>query len=293
MHLISKIQPILIILLVCSVPLGNVMAAAVLLSDDFEQSSLGNSPAWAKCSGNCLEATAEKSRNGSRSLKTYLHKFNSQRSYRTEIVSKSLKNAQFKDDYWYGFSTYVPSNHIADHKKNVDLLFQWHAVGVGSKVSRGSSVLAVMIEGNNWLVKSSWNTTWKGDKNSPGKGAASWLLGPVAKGKWTDWVVHAKWSASNDGVLEVWKNGKRVVTRNGPNAYNDPKGPYLKFGLYKPRWRQSNDKLSNPRITSRTYYHDSIKVVRGADATFADVDPAKSRSSSSNGLAPPSNLKIK
>jgi len=45
------------------------------------------------------------------------------------------------------------------------------------------------------------------------------------------WVFHIKWSHKPDGLLEVWKDGKLVVRKTGPNTYNDERVPFLKWGL--------------------------------------------------------------
>ena len=55
----------------------------------------------------------------------------------------------------------------------------------------------------------------------------------MERGAWTDWVFHVKWSYGPDGVLEVWKNSQKIVTKSGPNTFNDARGPYMKMGIYK------------------------------------------------------------
>jgi len=60
-------------------------------------------------------------------------------------------------------------------------------------------------------------------------------MGNIEKGKWTG--ISYKWSHKPDGLLEVWKDGKLVVRKTGPNTYNDEKGPFLKMGIYKPHWK--------------------------------------------------------
>ena len=67
-------------------------------------------------------------------------------------------------------------------------------------------------------------------------GCTNTTWAPTEKGCWTDWVVHVKWSYQSDGILQIWKNGEKVVDQNGPNAFNDAHGPFFKMGLYK-GWR--------------------------------------------------------
>ena len=58
-------------------------------------------------------------------------------------------------------------------------------------------------------------------------------VGPMNKGNWTDWVVHAKWSFGADGVLEIWRDGNKVGTQTGPNNYKTEQPGFFKLGLYK------------------------------------------------------------
>src|SRR5207302_810153 len=41
----------------------------------------------------------------------------------------------------------------------------------------------------------------------------------VARNKWYDFVYHVKWSSGSDGLMEVWLNGKKVGSRQGPTLY--------------------------------------------------------------------------
>lgn len=52
-------------------------------------------------------------------------------------------------------------------------------------------------------------------------------------GKWHDFVYHVRWSHKKDGFVKAWMNGKPIVDYNGPVGYDDKRGPYFKFGLYR------------------------------------------------------------
>jgi len=84
-----------------------------------------------------------------------------------------------------------------------------------------------------WRVGNRWDPkrVTKNKNPRPEGGSEGWYVGNIEKGKWTDWVFHIKWSHKPDGLLEVWKDGKLVVRKTGPNTYNDEKGPFLKMGF--------------------------------------------------------------
>lgn len=67
-----------------------------------------------------------------------------------------------------------------------------------------------------------------------------WVLGPALEpgsalgcGGWNDWVINWRGSPKASlGLLEIWRNGKLVLPRQTlATAYDDPEGPYLKFGV--------------------------------------------------------------
>ena len=85
---------------------------------------------------------------------------------------------------------------------------------------------------------------------------------------WTDWVVHARWSFRDDGLLEIWKDGEKIIEQHGPNTYNDQRGMYFKIGIYKPPW----DKPVKSDVDRRVVVHDEIRIA-GPGARYADVAP--------------------
>ena len=112
---------------------------------------------------------------------------------------------------------------------------------------------------NTWDSKS--NT---GDiNNRVYDGSKIWELGAYETGKWVDWVFHMKWSYESDGVLEVWKDGELVVTKQGPNCYNDKLGPYFKMGLYKgwQNWQESD--WRHDVVDERMLFHDELRIAHG------------------------------
>jgi hypothetical protein len=87
-------------------------------------------------------------------------------------------------------------------------------------------------------------------------------------GKWTQWVLHIKWSYQEDGFLTLWKDGTVVLDLpNYPNTYNDKYGPYFKFGIYKWAWKHQQNRVGMP---PRVIYYDDLYI--GNDgASYDDV----------------------
>lgn len=61
-------------------------------------------------------------------------------------------------------------------------------------------------------------------------------LGSITPGKWMKFVWHIRWSQGSDGLVELWINGVKKASVEGPNMYSYlPSGRYdvfLKQGIY-------------------------------------------------------------
>ena len=270
----------------------------IMLQDNFVSSPVGEKPVktkiapWmGKCSGNCPIVSKEQALYGDRSMKTYLHRDKSKSAYRTEIVPAGNINTGVLhgEDWWYAFSVYVPGNHIPDSASH-DVVAQWHANKDAGEGNIGGPPIGLRVKNTRWELDVNWTAnkiTTKQNINN-----TKYNLGPIAPGTWTDWIFHIKWSYKGDGVLEVWKNGKQVVNRDGPNSYNDNKGPYLKVGLYKTAWRNSS---KGANIRSRTFYHDGFVIAKGAGVRLSDITSrlgGASAKGQNQSLPPPDQLRI-
>ena len=189
-------------------------------------------------------------RAGSGSLKVELRKADTPNGHRSELgMEPSSKNA----NGWYAFALYFPTEYISDVME--ESIVQWHAQPDMPGEVNGSAPVFLGVLANRYILELRTDpkkTTIQGD----------WTynridLGPIDKSKWTDWVFHIKWAYDNTGVLEVWKNKNKVVSRiNLPNSFNDDTYPYFKIGIYRYNW----DKMPNNPIASRTIYVDEVKI---------------------------------
>lgn len=155
---------------------------------------------------------------------------------------------EMEKDYWYGLSIFVPEDFVAPVKSNA-VLFQWHTQQGGP-----SPVLSIRVQGNEWLVNC--NATEK---------RRTLARLPLVKGQWTDWVVHARWSAKADGFWTIWKDGAEVVNeRDIITQYPEELGPYAKFGQY-----HSVDEKAPQNVVLFDEYR-----VAGPDGSYEQVAPA-------------------
>ena len=189
-------------------------------------------------------------------------------SKRAEIRTKA---ARMGGEYWYAFSVFLPADWIVDQVPVT--VAQWHAVPdywLGE--ASAPPPLRVVAQNGEWMLANIWDSkrvgrTWFGVLAPDG--TALKPIGPLDRGRWTDWVFHIRWSYRDDGLLEVWKNREPFFQRSGPNTYNDALAPYFKVGIYVPQW------MAQPPLTPidrHTIHFDEIRVAEGP-ATLLDMSP--------------------
>lgn len=150
---------------------------------------------------------------------------------------------------WYSYALYAPS---AQYKYDTDdeVISQWHQ-------GEGTPALCLRVKADRIYIRilGVWNE-----------------LGVFEKDKWQAYVMHIKHSPYSDGLIELWRNGVKIMNRSGANMYklddDDLHYPYLKMGIYKADWNDSKTTLTNLRVL----YFDDIKI-GNEYATYADMAP--------------------
>jgi hypothetical protein len=151
-------------------------------------------------------------------------------SFRSEI---SLPHEDGFQERWYAARILIPEDWIFDpQKKASDIVMQWHGIPGNWKPTHPN--LAIAISNDGWFIKQSYGSPQKGPTRKSVR-----LEEPVKRGVWVSWIVHAKWSPVEDGILQVWRDGKLIFDHQGPNVYGTigvEYTPYLKTGIYRPEW---------------------------------------------------------
>jgi hypothetical protein len=239
---------------------GMGSARAEEIIRDFETNSLSG----LNVSGNAPTVQGSIKRLGRYAMRSDLDYYTSNVSYRTEarvIAPAPVVN----QEYWYGFSIYLPDSYIPDTVR-WETVVQWHQIP-DSGESNGNPPLSLSTSNGVWKLTNKWTSaplTTKSNTQTRG-----FTFGTYARGRWTDWVFRIKWSYGAQGILEVWKNGQKVLSAPGPNTYNDERMPFFKMGIYK-GWRDGQPVGS---VTHRTVYHDESRRV-GPGGSYGAVAPS-------------------
>ena len=204
------------------------------------------------CDTDSFEIVADPVRGGSRSLRITLREGDEQQTSgtRAELQTQTHYDHAIDEDFWYGWSIFIPNEWVFD-PDNKMTFHQWHT-GPGQPGT--SPIIGLRIRGSRWYItRELWDdntsvTLWQDDQD-------------VARGVWTDWVMHVRWSTGDNGAFTVWQNGIEVYSDTGPNlaAGTSEGNHYQKFGLYG---------VFGDIVDELVCYYDEVKVATGPDAYF-------------------------
>ncbi|MBN2544435.1 MAG: polysaccharide lyase [Spirochaetes bacterium] len=160
------------------------------------------------------------------------------------------------DAFYYGFSIFIPADWQND-EGNEDIIFQWKHTGKGPDCFIGIKREEFVYRINNDDY------------------AYQYHIADLAKDRWNDFIVYIDWSCEYSGRNIIWYKSEeqnsyqRTVDLKGANMYTPLESSfgYFKWGLYCPKWNDSNTTL----VSHRIIFHDNIRT----GGTFEQVDPSK------------------
>jgi hypothetical protein len=190
-------------------------------------------------------------------------------SKRAEFRTRATLNGK---NYWYAFSTYLPKPW--EPSKHTVILAQWH--NVPDKILGESGAippLAMRTIDDQLVILSVFSDervvkSWYDDKVN--YNTTELYSEKIETDVWTDWLFHVLWSNGPDGVVQVWKNGKKIVDYVGPTAHPDFIAPYFKFGVYAPSWGKNDDPVA---VDERVAVFDDVFTREGLESA-QDVQAA-------------------
>jgi hypothetical protein len=266
----------------------SLVANALLFSGNFESGDLDD---W-KFSGNSTtQIVNEPVRSGDYAVAMVVSP-EDEVPYRSELVVNS-KNGEFieHEEYWISLSFFIEDwGAVAPSWATI---FQIHgrphqlADGSGPDWSCevGKNPISISTKGTELAL----NVVVNPDQTQlPGKAAIATEVWSekMELGVWQDWTFRYRSSAEADGIIEAWKDGKKVYEQYGANRYfldncNEPATPvtYLKVGIYRQKENTSVQKL----------FMDEVHIYRGTDGYDA-VQPPKIRISDKTPPTAPTDL---
>lgn len=256
----------------CFFPLGTNLASAAIVEEVTEDIS----SAWLREAStskggptcNLLENVTSLMGNTSHPVRAGRQAFRHWVNRCGERSELAMRRTAIGSTYWYGWSMYIPSN-WQDPSDGYDILTQWatYPTPRNGKFACGANGSYIVRNGEDITFR----LQFKGEKTDSECIRYPLVKLADARGRWVDFVMHAKWTGNTDGFAKLWvKVGNGAYTQKvdykGRTFWNDEgDGPYFKMGLYK---GDPNFSGAAPRYL----YTDEYRL-GDANAKFEDVAP--------------------
>jgi hypothetical protein len=147
---------------------------------------------------------------------------------RSEVAASQSATGSYDGQTWYyAWSTYIPgpSQQWSKNGGNFNVIT---TLGHGTN---GSQVVPLQL-GVNALDSGNVFIYAQGE-DAQGNNVRYVNTGPLVYDQWIDWVARITWSASGNGVVELWRNGSRVESFTGVTTQDAGSAPYWKQGVYR------------------------------------------------------------
>jgi hypothetical protein len=164
---------------------------------------------------------------------------------RSEVCIVKGRNGDISSEAWYSFMVFCPSAGY-EYDKDREVISQWY--------QEGSPAMSLRTQKDRFLLEAGNRTDNR----------RQYDLGAISKDRWTEYVFHVIHSSREDGLIEVWRDQKKMATVQGGNMYAMFL-PKWKVGLYKAGFKNNSS-----QVTKRVIYFDNIRV-GNAQARFSDM----------------------
>ncbi|GAA4305160.1 hypothetical protein GCM10023183_19090 [Nibribacter koreensis] len=168
---------------------------------------------------------------------------------------------------WYSFAVYFPAEGFAKDTAR-EIISQWYQRAdkhLGEKSA--SPATALRINKDRFILDTGFNANLVSNGITP-ESKKRIDLGEVTKDTWHEFVFHFVHSFHEDGLIEVWHNGTKILTHNAGNMYNNAVMPKWKIGLYKAAFKSGTS-----AVAKRVVYFDNIRV-GNEQATYQEMAPS-------------------
>jgi hypothetical protein len=147
---------------------------------------------------------------------------------RSEVASSQSATGSYDGQTWYyAWSTYLPG----PTQLWSQLGGNWNVITTLGHGTNGSELVPLQL-GVNALSPSNVFIYAQG-QDASGNNVRYVNTGPIVYDRWIDWVARITWSASGNGVVELWRNGSQVESFTGVTTQASGSAPYWKQGIYR------------------------------------------------------------
>ena len=146
------------------------------------------------------------------------------------------------DDWWYGWSIYVPEEYPNVFPAKVALA-QFH---------QHPQVIWMFRNGDGGYHVNRQNDLGRGYGFDP------ILSDAELRGRWNDILVHVQWTHKDTGSFRVWVNGKPAYDYTGPTMGKNTT-VYFKFGIYRALVSKYKQRYGVTALPKQVVYFDEVR----------------------------------
>lgn len=159
---------------------------------------------------------------------------------RAELVA-SVANTGAREgaESWYAWSTFFPADLRPVGHSDFNVITQFHGTSPYPCSPTLQLVVSTHTSPPRLLMLGTGGPISPVVCHPPRHGV--WDAGPVRLGRWNDFVLHVRWSENpRRGLVELGRDGRRVVApARFPTLYPH-EGAYLKQGFYRDTWHTTS-----------------------------------------------------
>jgi len=259
----------ILLLAASNIIINSAKTASSAVGDTWTQFENGSSAYWNKKVANNTYSGAVSDKYSHYGIPAYRMELRNTDAYVNNSlcsVIETVKPEVAADESTYKFSTLLPkggSDDFAADPKGDLIMAQWHNTPDPGE-DWTYPPLSVHLSGDgHYHLYRYWDANpMSTDEELDANGTEAVTdLGSYIddKGIWVDWNFHVKWGwkASQDPLIEIFKNGKLIQTIKGPNTTNDKVGICQELGISDGQWTVPG----NPSIlTDRIIYYDNVSI---------------------------------
>lgn len=159
---------------------------------------------------------------------------------RSELSEHGARNRE-GDDWWYGWSLYVPPDWPTVYPTKTALA-QFHDVDAPPS----------------WMFENEAGGYWLDRHIGRDRDRLTLLVpGGEWRGRWHRIETHVRWSRGDDGVFQVWADGVAKYDYRGPTMTAD--SVFFKYGVYRSFISRYKKAAGASEVPAQTAYYAAVR----------------------------------
>jgi polysaccharide lyase-like protein len=147
------------------------------------------------------------------------------------VLSPQATGCSQGAEQWWRHTLLFPADYTAPVATRADpwpwgVVFDFHQTG-----AEGQANFELEVAGQPPTLRMAISAGAVISSGAPGSPTRRWIIGPIAKSHWYEFVYHLRWSSGNDGFFSAWVDKRQVLDYRGPTLYAG-QGCYLKLANY-------------------------------------------------------------